>query len=125
MFHYNPFQKKNCESPQNGEKNERPATMSGIMRIIQFGIQRKIKAAEKMKKEAIVPDEVVTVDSYIANAPDKVSYFSQYISTNKPPLQYQHSQRFTPAVNNHKRRNSYHGNSGQKTFRFRRFRIKV
>ena len=125
MFHYYPFQKKNCESPQNGEKNERPATMSGIMRIIQFGIQRKIKAAEKMKKETVVPDEILTVDSYITEAPDKVSYFSQYFSTNKPPLQYQHSQRFTPAVNKHKRRNSYHGNSGQKTFRFRRFRIKV
>ena len=125
MFQFYTFQKKNCESPENGGQNERPATVGGIMRIIQFGIQRKIKAAEKMKKEAIVPDETITVDSYITKAPDKVSYFSQYFSTSKPPLQYQHSQRFTPAVNKHKRRNSYHGNNGPKTFRFRRFRIKV
>ena len=119
------------------------------MRIITFGIQRKIKAAEKMKKDAIVPDGREAVHSYLAKAPDKVGCFSHHFGTYGhfpfsilgyvimdlnfvevslaiiSELQYQHSQRSTTTKNDIQRRNSYHGQSGQRTYRFRRFRIKV
>ena len=95
------------------------------MRIISFGIQRKIKAAEKMKQDAVVQDEIINMSSYLAKTPDKIGYFSKHFSNYNPGIHYQYSQRLTPAKNNEKRRSSFHGNTGQKTYRFRRFRIKV